>query len=475
MKQDRRHFLKTAALTATGLCLPTMVRGEQRPNVLFIAVDDLRPQLGCYGHKQMISPNIDHLASEGIRFDMAFCQVPVCGASRASLLTGVRPTPTRFLHFDTWADKDLPGALSLPRHFRENGYYTLSNGKVYHHREDDLRAWSEAPWRPKGSWKGRGYLVPENLARLEEHETGLGPAWEKADVDDSDYADGMIADKGIADLNRLQEMERPFFLALGFHKPHLPFNAPKKYWDLYEPGDIRLANNPFQPQDAPDIAMHPWIELRKYMDMPRNGPMPDELAQQLVHGYYACVSYIDAQIGRVLKALEALGMKENTIVVLWGDHGWQLGEHGLWCKHCNFQTSLRAPLIIMTPGKGKGLKTSRLTEFVDIYPTLCDLANLDLPHSLEGTSLLPLMRDPNRPWKKAIFSRWQTGDSVRTERYLYTEWKTSTGNLYSRMLYDHLKDPEENVNIAEKRKNQGLVKELSDLLQQGWYPHQQQV
>ena len=443
----------------------------KRPNVLFVPVDDLRPQLACYGHRQMISPNLDRLAAGGIVFQRAYCQVPVCGASRASLLTGVRPNRNRFVDFKTWADEDLPGALTLPEHFRKHGYVTVSNGKVFHHGRDAAeRSWDDAPWHPTGGWGGRGYLLDENRRLADENtrRKGCGPAYECADVADSDYADGKVADKTIADLRQLAREDRPFFLAAGFYKPHLPFNAPKRYWDLYRREDIDLADNPFAPKGAPSCALHGWHELRAYVGIPQEGPVPDEVARALIHGYYACVSFHDAQVGRLLDALDELGLRENTIVVLWGDHGWQLGEHGLWCKHCNFDTSLHAPLIASAPGLAGGRSTRGLVEFLDIYPTLCDLAGIPVPDACQGRSFAPLMGDPDRSWKEAAFCRYYDGDSVKTDRYLYTEWrKDDQAEPHARMLYDHEADPDENVNISERPEHADLVARLASTLAEG--------
>ncbi len=468
LNRTRRDFLKTLGQGALALALPGMLSAAEmptrEPNVLFIAVDDLRPQLGCYGHERMISPNIDRLAADGVVFNRAYCQSPVCGASRASLLSGIRATRDRsfngYLHH---ADKDWGAPLSLPKHFRNHGYHTISNGKIYHHRDDGAGSWSEPAWGPKGQWAGRGYLVQANqetaLARK-----GLGPAYECADVDDSAYPDGKTADKAISDLSRLAKMDQPFFLAVGFMKPHLPFNAPKKYWDLYDARKIELADNPYRPKDAPDAAIHNWGELRAYHEIPEKGPLSEEMARTLIHGYYACTSYTDAQIGRVLGELDRLGVADNTIVVLWGDHGWNLGEHTLWCKHCHFQTSLIAPLIVRIPWLKGGIRTDGLTEFVDIYPSLCELAGLPVPEHTEGRSFVPLVKEPNRAWKEAVYSRFHSGDSVRTERYCYTEWTGKDGRMYARMLYDQKLDPDENVNISERPENAQLVKELAERL-----------
>ncbi len=467
---DRRNFIKlTGAVGATALLggsasIKNLAGFGGKKNVLFIVVDDLRPQLGCYGHKQMLSPNIDRLASEGVIFSSAYCQVPVCGASRASLLTGARPTKDRFIDYKTWAEKDLPGAVSLPKHFKNNGYHTISNGKVYHHLKDDIDGWSEEPWQPKGVW--RDYLLEENKAIAAKNRRKAGPAFEVADVEDNAYRDGRIADRSIADLKRLKDMGKPFFLAAGFRKPHLPFNAPKKYWDLYKREEINLADNPFRPKGAPDAALHNWGELRQYAGIPRKGPLSEDMARTLIHGYYACVSYTDAQIGRVLAELDRLGLRDDTVVVLWGDHGWQLGEHGLWCKHCNFETSLHSPLIVRAPGVKGGVKTSALTEFVDIYPSLCELSNLPLPGHLAGKSFVPLLKNPNLPWKEAVFSRWKDGDSIKTAQYRYTEWYKEDGTVYARMLYDHYVDLAENINISELPENKEVVEKLSKMLQE---------
>ena len=443
---------------------------DRKPNVLFIPIDDLRPQLACYGREQMVTPNIDQIARDGIIFTRSFCQVPVCGASRASLLSGVRPTRDRFYHYYTRLDEDLPGARTLPQHFREHGYATISDGKVFHHRTDCAdRSWSVEPWHPrlevaKESW--RNYMLEENR-ELDKADDHRGPPFECADVPDNAYFDGQIADRAIADLHRLAINDEPFFLAAGFIKPHLPFNAPKTYWDYYRSSAIELADNPFQPHGAPDQAMHNWGELRAYFDVPQEGPVSDEMARQLIHGYYAATSYTDAQVGRLIAELDALGIRENTIIVLWGDHGWQLGEHGLWCKHCNFQTSLNAPLIVDAPWMDSDLRCDALVEFVDIYPTLCELAGLPLPEHLDGTSFVPLMDSPDAAWKGAAFSRYMTGDSIRTNRHLYTEWTGDEGELTAKMLYDHGSDPDENENIAEQPEHAALVGELSDTLRSG--------
>lgn len=440
---------------------------QNQPNVLFIAVDDLRPELGCYGKSQIKSPNIDKLAESGILFTRSFCNIPVCGASRASLLSGLRPNQHRFLNFSCFQDKDVPGVVSLPMHFRNNGYTTVSLGKVYHHETDGMGSWDRV-WRPSPStptdWLD--YQTELNI-KTYKSPAARGCPYEKADVPDNAYFDGRIADRAMDELRQFKKEGKPFFLAVGFLKPHLPFNAPKKYWDLYPGEQIRLAPNPFRPEGAPDAAMHNFGELRAYYSIPEKGPVADSTALKLVHGYYACVSYTDAQIGKLLDELDRLGLSKNTIVILWGDHGWHLGEHGLWCKHCNFEKVLHTPLILKAPGMKAGLKSSGMVEYVDIYPSLCELAGLPLPYHLQGRSFVPLIKDPDKPWKEEVYCRWIRGETIITKTHAYTEWfDDKSGRSFARMLYDHTSDPEENVNISEKPDNQNLITVLKEKLLQ---------
>ena len=471
---SRRGFLQASGAVALSLSA-SVSRGlggtgsnRRRRNVLFIAVDDLRPELNCFGRPGVHSPNLDRLAQQGVVFSRCYCQVPVCGASRASLLTGVRPNRNRFLGFNTWADEDLPGNLSLPRHFRKHGYTTLSVGKVYHHQTDGAGSWSRPAWRPKGDRNWRDYQTAASRAIAAGRAAGKGPAFEAADVSDETYFDGKIAHQAIDELQQLKDGATPFFLAVGFLTPHLPFNAPQRYWDLYRREDLDLADNPFSPKGAPQAALHNWGELRNYHGIPQKGPLSEDMTRTMVHGYYACVSYTDAQVGRVLAALDRLGLADDTIVILWGDHGWNLGEHGLWCKHCNFETSLRSPLMIRVPGMRGGHNTRALTEYVDIYPSLCELCDLPVPEHVEGLSFVPLLHDPDRAWKTAVFSRYFAGDSVRTDRYRYTQWLDKQNQRYARMLYDHVKDPGENVNIAEDSSSASVVARLSGLIREGY-------
>jgi iduronate 2-sulfatase len=436
----------------------------EKPNVLFIAVDDLRPELNCYSQSQIHSPNIDALAAEGLLFQQAHCNIPVCGASRASLMTGLRPTISRFITYYTWADKDAPGIITLPTLFRENGYHTISNGKIFHNQFDSRESWDEN-WRPEISTTWRDYRLLENI--IKDTLSGRdrrGPAWECFDGPDSLYFDGRIALKSIRDLQKLKAMDKPFFLATGFLKPHLPFNATKKYWDLYNPDEIILPGNDTLPLGLPYHLITNWGELRAYDGIPAEGPVSDSAARKLIHGYFACVSSTDAAIGMLLDELKALDLERSTIVILWGDHGWNLNEHGLWCKHCNFDTSLRTTLIMKVPGRTKGEQTDALVEFIDIYPTLAELCGLPLPGHLEGKSMAPLVDDPDDDFKDFIISKWYTGLTIQTRKYAYTEWFTKEDSLQGEMLYDHRTDRDENFNLAGLPQYKGLADSLGRVM-----------
>ena len=457
-----------------------------RPNVLFIAVDDLRPEFGPDGPAR--APNLGRLAARGLTFGRAYCQQAVCSPSRTSLLTGCRPDTTKVWDLETHFRVALPDVVALPEHFKRNGYVTRGLGKIYHPGFNDERSWS-TPWSTESR---RIYARPENQALVQAGSNRVavakkagrpvprgsrGPAYESADVPDSTYTDGAVADRAVEILGRLKEGNRPFFFALGFARPHLPFVAPKRYWDLYDPAKIRLAANPFRPKDAPDYAVGPGGEMRAYHGIPA-GPIPDALARTLKHGYYASISYMDAQLGRVLDELDRLGLRDNTIVVLWGDHGWKLGEHDGWCKHTNVELDARAPLILSAPGMAAGKTTPALVEFVDVYPTLAELAGLPLPAHLEGTSLAPLLIDPARPWKRAAFSQYPRaiegrrlmGYSMRTDRHRFTRWvdRSDPSKVDAVELYDHQTDPAENQNIAADPANAELVARLTKEWQEGW-------
>ena len=430
------------------------------PNVVLILIDDLRPELESYGRLHVVSPNIDALAAEGLLFENAYAQVPVCGASRASLFAGLRPTRTRFTRFDTRLCTDAPDVTSLPELFRDNGYMALSNGKVLHHVDDCVGHWSEPPWRANGAGQGQKvYALTENAQEFEE--LGRSVAFEAANVDDFAYPSGQVVEKSIADLERLAGSGEPFFLAVGLWKPHLPFNAPTRYWDLYDPDLIPGPEPPDRATDAPDVAFHDSPELRnQYTGIPPAGePIPPQLARALRHGYLASVSYVDALVGRLLDAVEEQGLDDNTIIVLVGDHGFLLGEQTIWTKEVLFDATLRVPLLIRAPGFAKGARTAAIAELLDLYPTLADLAGLPLPDPLDGASLRPVLEEPAAPGKGFAVSRFNTwfslepglwfGESIRTDHWLYTEWPLDDGTLHGRMLYDHDVDSAETTNIAE--------------------------
>jgi len=470
----------------------------QKPNVLFIVVDDLRPELGCYGKDYIKSPNIDRIAKAGMVFNRAYCQQAVCSPTRSSLMTGTRPDTTKVWDLVTHFRKALPDVVTLQQNFKNNGYFVQGMGKIFHGSLDDPQSWS-VPW---GTPKAVKYALEENrildqrqyeaepdgdaktaAIKAARDAVGMpsskmnsrGPAFEGADVPDNTFQDGKVAELAVKTLQDMSQKKEPFFLAVGFIKPHLPFVAPKKYWDLYDPATIQLAPNKFRAKDAPDYAILPGGELRNYYGIPE-GSIPDDLARQLKHGYCAAVSYTDAQVGMLLDELKRLGLDKNTIVILWGDHGWKLGEHDAWCKHTTTENDANAPLILSVPGmKNAGAHTDALVEFVDVYPTLSELAGLPLPAHLEGTSFKPLLDDPKRPWKTAAFSQYPRkqngglmGYSMRTDRYRFTVWvsRTDRSKVDAIELYDHQTDPQENVNIANA--NPELVKELMAQWEKGW-------
>lgn len=444
---------------------------QAQPNVLFIVVDDLRTELPVYDAEHILAPHIDRLASEGVVFANAYANVPVCGASRASLMSGLRPTRTRFVGYDARIDEDAPDVVPLHAFLKAAGYHTESMGKVLHHKDDVEEGWSVPPWSaqdgvPKKRATGfRDYQSPENIAAFKRD--GVGPATESLDLPDNAYFDGQTADRALAALERLATNDQPFFLAVGFVKPHLPFTAPKKYWDLYERDRIDLARVKTMPEGIPAEARHAFGELRRYTDVPDDPaePVDDELARKLRHGYFASVSYVDAQVGRVLGKLRELDLDASTIVVLIGDHGWSLGEHGLWAKHSPFDVATRTVAIMRAPGFAETGTARGLVEFVDIYPTLVELLGLEPPGHLQGRSFATLLADTDAPGKEAVFPRWQNADVVKTERYALTTWTNRQGKVQAEMMFDHVLDRDEMVNIVQDTAHVLTKRELQHLLQ----------
>jgi arylsulfatase A-like enzyme len=454
----------------------SQVPSQRRLNVLFIAVDDLRPELGCYGKSYIHSPNIDALAKAGMLFERGYCQQAVCAPSRASLLSGCRPDTTRVTDLNTPLASVRPDLITLPRAFKQQGYTTISLGKIYHHvKDDDPTGWSEEPWRPEGG-RFPWWVLPENQMPATGTETRppkgkRGAPVESADVEDDKYPDGQTAARAIHTLRRLNDSNKPFFLAVGFLKPHLPFACPKKYFDLYDLSTISLPPDMQPPKNVPPIAMTNFPELRQYRGAPAKGPVSDAQARELIRGYYACVSQTDAQVGKLLAELDRLHLRQGTIVVLLGDHGWHLGDHGLWSKHTNFENAVHAPLIVSAPGFAAGQKTSALVELVDLFPSLCELANLPAPGSLEGSSFVPLLSHPDRAWKPAAFSQFphagRMGRSVTDGRFRYTRWENSSDGADIE-LYDHQSDPQEDTNVASDPARSDALRRMSALLDAGW-------
>jgi arylsulfatase A-like enzyme len=483
---------------------------KETPNVLFIAVDDLKPILGCYGDTLIKTPNIDALAKRGTVFLANYCQQAVSGPTRASLLTGKRPDYTRIYNMKTKMRDMNPDILTLPQYFQSQGYATTGVGKIYDPRcvdeYADKPSWSERFTKRPGKEyfsKVTGepafgyYQLPElkkkelqGRVKIESEEGSLkdGPSVECADVPDDAYLDGATVKKAKELLIHLAQQKKPFFLAVGIHNPHLPFVAPKKYWDLYKREQMPVAKFQEHAANSPEFAYTSSPELRAYTDIPplvsfsdqKNSiHLPIDKQKELIHGYYAAVSYADAQIGLVLKALDSLGLTGNTIIILWGDHGWHLGDHDLWCKHTDFEQATHAPLIISAPGILPS-RCSSQTEFVDIFPTLCDLAGLQIPANRDGLSLVPLMKEPSKEVKKYSVSQyWRKnnkqnieGYSIRTKRYRYTEWlvdfkdkhEYSEDKIAGKELYDYEKDPLETVSRIDDPGYREAQTEMKKLL-----------
>lgn len=513
-----------------------------KPNILFIGIDDLRPELGSYGSDIAISPNLDKLASQGLQFNNAHCQQAICGPSRASLLTGYRPETTGVFHNYIKFREVNPDVVTLPQHFMNNGYEAVYCGKIFHHGDrDDEMSWSRLPSKDSMKIKGIkppvGFALKENIDERNEtrkamfkkygetakYGLSMGNAYESADVSDVTYADGYNTEMAIATMRDMlaKNPDKPFFLGLGFQKPHLNWVAPKKYWELYNREDIKLSTQISGPENGAKVGLHPSFELRVRSGIPKSGPIDEELSVTLKHAYLACVSYVDAQIGKMIKALEQAGVKDNTIIIVWSDHGWHLGDMGIWGKATNYEIATRVPMMIWTPDileENRGLKSKALVELIDMYPTLCELAGIKIPEHVEGTSFTPLLNAPNRHWKTAVFSQFPSpalrewgafpirqpmretyfgplleeveqkikdqhkdvwdrdlfennlmGCAMRTDRYRFIVWKDREHKEKEPVfieLYDHNTDPNETKNIANK--NPTLVAELMKQLEKGW-------
>jgi arylsulfatase A-like enzyme len=487
---------------ALGACRATPTVPAARPNVLFIAVDDLRPELGCYGATHAITPHIDRLAASGMVFTQAHCQQAVCNPSRASVMTGLRPETLGVLDLRTDFRSRRPDAVTVAQHFVQHGYRSWAIGKIFHNTLPDPGSWSDPktfldgwPFDPDAV-----YREPAHVAALEARQTELTAAGREArhidrfghwylkhvateapEVDDAAYYDGAQADHAVEKLAELAATGQPFFAAVGFYRPHLPFNAPKRYWDLYDRDTIPMPEHPEPVRGAPPMAINTIRELRGYADFrdaptPDQGPLPEAQIRELRHGYLASVSYVDAQIGKLLDALDRLDLAADTVVVLWSDHGWKLGDHQSFCKMTNYEIDTRVPLIVRAPGRGpSGARCDALVELVDLYPTLAELCGLPARAGLDGQSFAPLLAEPMRPFKDAVFSVflregiWVAADgieyfgrAVRTARHRYVEWTVhESGAFAGRELYDHAVDPGETVNVAERPENRAVVASLA--------------
>ena len=452
-------------------------KNEQvKPNVLFICIDDLRPELGCYGSKEIKSPNIDKLGFSGIIFNNQFTQIPTCGASRTCLLTGLLPKTKKHLTNEApqifiSGKAEVARPESFIHHLKRNGYYTVGVGKISHSADGLLygyndpvgterelpHSWDELVFDP-GKWKTGwnaffGYADGENRQSMK---ANVKP-YEKGNVDDDGYVDGLTAKLAITKLEELAKRKEPFFLGVGFFKPHLPFNSPSKYWDMYDEDKIELTQSPDIPLNVNKASLHQSGEFNGYKAGDENAslekPLSDAYARKIRHAYFAAVSYVDAQVGKVLDELNRLGLAENTIVVVWGDHGWHLGDQRVWGKHTIFDRALRSVLIIKVPGNlYHGKQINKVVSSVDIYPSLMELCNTKMPINTDGTSFVGLMNNPSlSTWNHPALGFFNNGITVRTERYRLTKYFRKEEPTIE--LYDHLTDPYENINIAGNNSN----------------------
>ena len=466
MKPIKLFSIMLTILVAALITTPGRAADSTKLNVLFIAVDDMNNDLGCYGHPQVKSPNIDRLAKMGVKFDRAYCQFPLCSPSRSSLMTGLRPDTTRVFNLQYHFRTGIPDVVTLPQMFMNNGYFAARVGKIYHYGNpggigtpglDDPPSWKIA-LNPRGRDKD----IESDIINYTP-KRGLGSAMSfLADTGrDDEHTDGKVA----AEVIKLMEQHRsePFFIAAGFYKPHTPYVAPKKYFDLYPLDKITLPQEPSSNRESkPKAALTSTPEPYFGLTEPQ--------ARECKQGYYATISFVDAQIGKLLDTMDRLKLWDSTVVVFWSDHGYHLGEHGLWMKQSLFEESARVPMIWVAPGaKGNGKASPRTVEFVDIYPTLADLAGLMPPKNLQGASLKPLLENPTAPWSKPAFTQVQRGGfpghSVCTERWRYTEWDAGAKGAE---LYEHEDDPREFNNLISDPQFAATVAELKALVKKNW-------
>ncbi|WP_198146910.1 sulfatase [Maribacter thermophilus] len=520
-KETKRPIFKPIIYLLTSIFLILVSCKEKEgkikkpANVLFVSIDDLRPNIGVYGDTVAITPHLDKLASEGITFMEAFSQVAVCAPSRASVMTGVRPDSTRVWHLGDKFRNINPDAVTMPQYFSKFGYHTVNIGKIFHNYMPDSVSWDEPDLRPsqylKKDWinrDGETFYISEEINKSQARKRdsllklkpiryadgwNTGPAWEAADVHDTMYYDGAQTELAKRTLDRLSKMNKPFYMGLGYFRPHLPFAVPKKYWDLYDRNDIPLPNNPNIPEGAPLHTMNSMYELRHYdgfghiahPTQPSN--ISEDTTRILRQGYYASVSYVDALLGDLVSHLKKLDIYDNTIIVIWGDHGWKLGDHNSWGKMTNYNIDLKVPVIVRYPNQEKrGIKSNEIIELVDLFPSLCELAGIDVPDYMQGTSFVPLTKNPKLPWKNAAFSQFHRrpkvsadgkrymGYSINTVEYHYIEWYDwnseigKRGELKGIELYDRINDPNETVNLSKKNDMTQVIDDLSVQLARGW-------
>ena len=472
---------------------PEAGKENRPPNILFIAVDDLKPAMGCYGDELAITPNMDRLAERGLLFENAYCQVAVCNPSRASLMTGQRPDKLGVWTLPIHFREAKPFAVTMPQWFRKHGYTAVGHGKIYHNPTPDPQSWSEPikkiPKLPYPYPDGTRELVKaakKELPKNDWRKTSLRPPCTSSpDLADDQLLDGARTNMAIEDLRRLSKQDKPFFLAMGYIRPHLAFVAPKKYWDMYDAADMPVLDNEKPNSDTPKFTLHNNTEFEHYVDlidMPKpwdEEPLSDAMARKMIHGYYACVSYVDAQIGRLLDALEEEGVADNTIIVLWSDHGYKLGNYRGWGKMTNYEIDTRVPLLISSPGMKSGRlttagkKTAELAELLDLFPTLCDLAGIETPEFVDGKSLVHVLNDPTSTVHQAAISQYyrkNSGDelmgyTIRSKTHRLVEWRSfSTGDVVAQELYDHQSDPVEKKNLASDADSVKLIETLTKTL-----------
>ncbi len=483
-------ILLAALICSSTACNQQNAKDEnapQQPNVLFICVDDLRPELACYGNEHIKSPNIDRLAENGAIFTNHFVSIPTCGASRYSILTGMYPRTQGHLSNEAIrnfisGEPETEVPETFIHHLKRNGYYTVGIGKISHYADGLLygytdsvgtelelpHSWNEMVFDP-GKWETgwNAFFAYADGSNRQRRNKQVKP-YERGEVDDEGYPDGLTAKLAVEKLKELKQKDQPFFLGVGFFKPHLPFNAPAKYWDMYDEEEIALTPSPNIPENVNPASLHGSGEFKSYQagdEKPSLAqPVSEVYQRKLRHAYFAAVSYVDAQIGKVLDELEESGLAENTIVVLWGDHGWHLGDHRVWGKHTIFEKALKSALIIKVPGESSGRQIDRIVSSVDIYPTIMDLCQVEMNVQTDGNSMVSLLNNPYTPnWEDAAWGYFNQGITLRTSRYRLTRYFREAQPVIE--LYDHDTDPNENNNIASQRDD--VVEELLPLLEEG--------